>query len=121
MKNVITIGAIFGALAVAIGAFGAHALKQYLSAYELGVFTTGSTYHFYHAFALIAYGLYGKDREVPAWPAWSFIFGILVFSGSLYCLAIFHAPKLGMITPLGGVGFIAGWIGFALAAKKTHS
>jgi uncharacterized membrane protein YgdD (TMEM256/DUF423 family) len=121
MKNVITIGAIFGALAVVIGAFGAHALKESLSVYELGVFRTGSAYHFYHALALIAYGVYGENREIPNWPAWSFIFGIFVFSGSLYGLAVLQVPKLGMLTPLGGVGFIAGWIGFAIAARKNHS
>jgi uncharacterized membrane protein YgdD (TMEM256/DUF423 family) len=121
MKNFIIIGAIFGAIAVVIGAFGAHALKETLSVYEQGVFTTGSTYHFYHALALIAYGLYGKDRVIPSWPAWSFIFGIFVFSGSLYCIAVLHLPKLGMLTPFGGLGFIAGWIGFAMAARKSHS
>jgi uncharacterized membrane protein YgdD (TMEM256/DUF423 family) len=121
MKNFIIIGATFGALAVVIGAFGAHLLKESLSVYELSIFSTGSTYHFYHALALIAYGLYGKDCDIPSWPAWSFIFGILVFSGSLYCIAILHAPKLGMLTPLGGLGFITGWIGFALAARKNHS
>ena len=121
MKNFITIGCIFGALAVVIGAFGAHALKGSLSVYELGVFSTGSTYHFYHALALIAYGLYGKDRNIPRWPAWSFVFGIIVFSGSLYCLAVLHEPKLGMITPIGGLGFIAGWVGFAITSRKTNS
>lgn len=119
MKNAIMVGAVFGALAVMIGAFGAHALKESLSAYEMGVFNTGSHYHFYHALALISYGVYGKGRELPSWPAWSFAFGILIFSGSLYCLAIFHAPKLGMITPIGGLAFIVGWIGFALAAYKN--
>ena len=121
MKNFITIGAIFGALAVMIGAFGAHALKESLSTYEMGVFTTGSTYHFYHALALVAYGLYAKDDKVPSWPAWSFVFGIIVFSGSLYGLAILHLPKLGMITPIGGLAFIAGWIGFAMSARKKSS
>jgi uncharacterized membrane protein YgdD (TMEM256/DUF423 family) len=120
MKNFITIGSIFGALAVIIGAFGAHALKESLSPYELGVFTTGSTYHFYHALALVAFGIYKKDRDIPSWPAWSFVFGIIVFSGSLYALAVLHMPKLGMITPIGGVAFIAGWIGFALSAKKNN-
>lgn len=121
MKNFITIGAIFGALAVMIGAFGAHALKASLSAYEMGVFSTGSNYHFYHAFALLAYGLLAKDRKLPVWPAYAFIFGIIVFSGSLYLLAVTHTPKFGMITPLGGAAFIAGWIGFALAARKTKT
>jgi uncharacterized membrane protein YgdD (TMEM256/DUF423 family) len=121
MKNFIMIGSIFAALAVVIGAFGAHALKASLSPYELGVFTTGSTYHFYHALALVAFGIYAKDRKISYWPAWSFVFGIIVFSGSLYGLAIFHMPKLGMITPIGGLAFIVGWVGFAMAARKTDA
>lgn len=117
MKNFITIGAGFGALAVMIGAFGAHALKASLSPYELGVFNTGSTYHFYHALALVAYGVFARNKDVPVWPAWSFVIGILIFSGSLYFLAILSMPKLGMITPIGGLAFIIGWVGFALASR----
>jgi uncharacterized membrane protein YgdD (TMEM256/DUF423 family) len=116
MKKFITIGAVLGALAVMIGAFGAHALKTSLSVRELEVFATGSQYHFYHAFALILYGLYGKG---PKWPGYAFIIGVALFSGSLYGVAILHAPKLGMITPLGGLAFIIGWIGFALSVAKT--
>ena len=117
MKNFIVIGTIFGALAVMIGAFGAHALKGSLSAYELGVFNTGSTYHFYHALALVGYGIFQRVSSAPNWPAWFFSAGIVIFSGSLYLLAILHMPKLGMITPIGGLAFIIGWIGFALAAR----
>lgn len=119
MKKFITIGSIFGALAVMIGAFGAHALKASLSAYELGVFQTGSQYHFYHALALVGFGLFSKDRNISSWPAWSFVFGIIVFSGSLYLLAILHMPKFGMITPIGGLALIAGWVGFTLEARKA--
>ena len=118
MKKFITIGAFWGALAVIIGAFGAHALKASLSVYELGVFSTGSQYHFYHAIALVLYGLYGKG---PSWPGYAFIIGVVLFSGSLYGVAVLHAPKLGMITPIGGIAFIVGWIGFAMCAKKEKS
>lgn len=116
MKNFIVTGAVLGALAVMIGAFGAHALKESLSAHELEVFATGSQYHFYHAIALVLYGLYGKG---PKWPGYAFITGTVLFSGSLYGVAILHAPNLGTITPIGGLAFIVGWIGFAVAAKKA--
>jgi uncharacterized membrane protein YgdD (TMEM256/DUF423 family) len=115
MKNFVVLGAFFGALAVVIGAFGAHALRESLSPYELGVFATGSNYQFYHSLALVLYGLFGKG---PRWPAYFFAAGILLFSGSLYALALFHAPRFGMITPLGGLAFIIGWVGFAVAARK---
>ena len=118
MKNYVFVGSLLAALAVIIGAFGAHALKPLLSEYELGIFSTGSDYHFYHALALVAYGLFSRGRKTPAWPAWAFVIGIVLFSGSLYAIAILHNSKLGMITPLGGVAFIAGWVGFAISAKK---
>lgn len=119
MKNHIVVGAVLAALAVVIGAFGAHALKKSLSPDELEIFATGSKYHFYHALALIIYGIYGKgQKQLPSWPGWTFVVGIVLFSGSLYALAVFKLSKLGMITPLGGLAFIVGWVGFALAAHR---
>lgn len=118
MGKFIIIGCFLGFLAVLIGAFGAHALKGLLSTHELEIFSTGSEYHFYHVLALIGYALYGEKRKIPSWPAWAFIFGIIAFSGSLYSLAVFHMPKLGVITPFGGFAFIVGWIGFGLAGFK---
>ncbi len=115
MRIFVLAGSIFGALAVMIGAFGAHALKKSLSTYEMGVFQTGSDYHFYHAIALILFGLFGKGRK---WPGYFFIAGIIIFSGSLYLLAILHQPKLGAVTPIGGLSLIIGWTGFALSARK---
>lgn len=118
MKKFISYGSILGCLAVIIGAFGAHALKKSLSPYELSVFQTGSDYHFYHSLALILFGISFKDKPTKSWPAYCFLLGILIFSGSLYLLAILHQPKLGAITPIGGALFIAGWIGFALESRK---
>jgi uncharacterized membrane protein YgdD (TMEM256/DUF423 family) len=118
MKNFISLGALLAGLAVALGAFGAHGLKKILSDYEMGVYQTGVDYHFYHALALIGFGLFAKGQKAPNWVGWCFVFGVVVFSGSLYALALLKIPKLGMITPIGGLSFIIAWIGFALAASK---
>jgi uncharacterized membrane protein YgdD (TMEM256/DUF423 family) len=116
----IRIGAAFGLLGVGIGAFGAHGLKEKLQ--ELGttaIFHTGTEYHMYHALALIAVGLLGNaGRSGPALSVagGAFLVGILLFSGSLYALAMTGYTKLGMITPLGGLAFLAGWVALAVAA-----
>lgn len=113
-----TAGAIAALLAVALGAFGAHALRDRLTPDLLAVFETGVRYHFYHALALLA-AAYAASR----WPdgavavaGWLFIAGILLFSGSLYLLAVTGTRWLGAITPLGGVAFIAGWAALAWTA-----
>jgi uncharacterized membrane protein YgdD (TMEM256/DUF423 family) len=117
------IGAVLGGLGVCIGAFGAHALQDRLSEYSLGIFETAVQYHFYHALALIAYGLFSERHEAtaPSWPAVAFISGVIVFSGSLYALALTDIKILGAITPIGGLAFIVGWVGFAVAAAKGPS
>ena len=119
MKKFISIGAFSAGLAVLIGAFGAHALKDKLGVYELSVFETGSKYHFYHSLALIAYGALGKRSHVGI----LFLLGIIIFSGSLYLLAILGIKKLGMITPIGGTLFILAWIRFGLEflGKETNA
>ncbi|MBK7973097.1 MAG: DUF423 domain-containing protein [Deltaproteobacteria bacterium] len=112
------IGAILGFLGVALGAFAAHGLKQRLPAEMLIVFETGVRYHMYHALALLAVGLTvarGPSAALVA-AGWLFLAGIAIFSGSLYALAISGVRTLGMITPLGGVAFLAGWIAFAVGA-----
>ena len=107
------IAAINGALAVMAGAFAAHGLKARLSADALSVFETGARYHMYHALAMALAAL------VPArWPAIAFLAGILLFSGSLYLLALTGATLLGAVTPLGGLCFIAGWGLLAWGAFK---
>ncbi len=107
------LSAISGALAVGIGAFGAHGLKQILEANQrIDTFNTGVQYHFYHTFALLAVAIImqNQDSKWLNYAGWSYIVGILLFSGSLYILSLTNITKLGAITPLGGVAFIAGWI-----------
>ena len=114
-------GAIAGLLGVAIGAFGAHALRDRLAPDLLAIFETGVRYHFYHALALLA-AAYAAGR----WPegsagaaGWLFIAGIGLFSGSLYVLALTGVRWLGAITPLGGLAFIAGWALLAWTALRA--
>ena len=116
-----TIASILGGLAVALGAFGAHALKARLSANLLETFETGVRYHFYHALALglviVAIQLWPKTN-LPVIAGWLFVAGVVIFSGSLYLLAFTGIRWLGAITPIGGVAFIAGWVCLALAAWR---
>lgn len=118
------IAAIFGGLAVAIGAFGAHGLKEHLSEDLLVIYETSVKYHFYHALALLGLGLAPAALWKSAWTKRSsiaFTLGILVFSGSLYLLVITGLRALGAITPIGGVAFILGWIFLLLAASSLHT
>lgn len=120
-KNYLLIAALSGLLAVALGAFGAHGLKQRLGADLLAVFQTGVQYHFYHTLALLAVALLllqAPQSTELRWSALLFCIGIVIFSGSLYVLSITGIRWLGAITPLGGVAFIAGWIFLALAAWR---
>ncbi len=116
--NWLVVGATLAATAVLLGAFGAHALKASLSSYHLNVFETGVRYHMYHALALIAVGL-GHHQLSQKWATvagWSFLLGILVFSGSLYMLAVTDMRWLGAITPIGGICLVIAWISLAWAA-----
>ncbi|MBV8714368.1 MAG: DUF423 domain-containing protein [Chloroflexi bacterium] len=118
-KVFISIGALSGCLAVAAGAFGAHALRDRLSADMLGVFQTGATYQMYHALALVGVGilLARFSTDGSAWltaSGWLFMAGTLLFSGSLYALATSGVTWLGAITPLGGVAFLLGWLALAI-------
>lgn len=109
------------ALAVALGAFGAHGLKNELTEEMLTIFETGIEYHFYHAMGLLILGLvaqYLPDSALLEWSGWLMIFGIIIFSGSLYILSITGIRWLGAITPIGGLCFIASWIFLALAVWK---
>ena len=103
--------------AVALGAFGAHALESRLTEDLLGTFETGVRYHFYHALALVAVVVairFWPNASLATVAGWLFVAGILIFSGSLYILALSGIRWLGAITPIGGVAFIAGWICLAL-------
>lgn len=116
MRLWLGIAAVNGALAVAAGAFGAHALKARLSPEMMAVFETGARYHMYHALAMGVAALAGTR-----WPPPLFLGGILLFSGSLYLLAISGLNWLGAITPLGGGLFLAGWICLALSMFRSTS
>jgi uncharacterized membrane protein YgdD (TMEM256/DUF423 family) len=125
-KKFITIGAILGAITVALGAFGAHGLKKIVPAETVQTFQTGVQYQMYHTLALILTGLlYEKCYQKLARVAGIlFIIGIILFSGSLYLLTYFNATetvgmeKFGLITPFGGLAFIAGWLFLFLAATR---
>lgn len=112
-RNWLGIAAINGALAVMAGAFAAHGLEARLSADSLAVFETGARYHMYHALAMGLSALVSAGRASVA-----FMGGILLFSGSLYLLALTGAPILGAVTPIGGLCFIAGWAFLAWRAFK---
>ena len=111
MKTVLSVAAISGLLAVALGAFGAHGLKAIISPEMLEVYKTGVQYHFYHTFALLAVGILMNFNQTKAlkWSAYLFMTGIILFSGSLYVLAISGVKAFGMITPFGGITWIAAW------------
>lgn len=104
------VAAILGALAVAAGAFGAHALEGRVTPDRLDTWHTAATYHLLHAVALLALGLAPAPRRLTSM---LFVCGILIFSGSLYTLVLLDMPILGAITPLGGLCFIAGWLSLA--------
>lgn len=111
-RHFLVIGALNGLLAVALGAFAAHALKGVLSPGLLEVFRTGVDYQAMHGLALLAVGLLGErggGSRALRWAGWCFASGILLFSGSLYLLALTDAGRFGAITPIGGTAFIAGW------------
>ena len=120
-KTFLLIGALAGAVGVALGAFGAHALRSRLTPEMLAVFETGVRYQMYHALALVALAaieprgtLSGGYLIVTA--GWSFAVGIVLFSGSLYILALTGATAFGIVTPFGGLAFLVGWAALAIAA-----
>lgn len=113
------IGSLAGFLGVAAGAFGAHGLRNRLTAEMLAVFETAVRYQMYHALALVLIAvLIGRvgDARLLAISGWSFIVGMVFFSGSLYALALTGTSLFGAITPIGGVAFLVGWACLALFA-----
>lgn len=124
MRSFFVVGAVLCLLGVAMGAFGAHALKGSLSVSELETFKTGVQYHQFHALAIVvmSLGLGGFSRpKLVHFGLWLFLAGIALFAGSLYLLAILHMPALGAITPFGGICFMAGWILFAIHGWRMGS
>ncbi len=105
------VGAIAAGIAVMAGAFGAHGLESRVTPERVETFRTGVTYQMYHALALLFVGWAASQWTGPAihWAGYSFIAGIIIFSGSLYVLVLTDTAWLGAITPIGGVAFIAGW------------
>ena len=121
MKLFIIAGAVNAFLAVALGAFGAHGLKDKLDAYYLGIWETGVQYQMFHAAGLLVVGLLiGKMAATPlfTWSGWLMLAGIILFSGSLYVLSLTKVSVLGAITPLGGVCFLAAWLLMVIGAAK---
>src|SRR3954467_13288227 len=127
-KTFLVAAACLGALAVALGAFGAHGLRDRVSEYVLGIFETAVKYQFYHVFALLAVGILFQWYN-NGWLLWSgrlFIAGIILFCGSLYALTYFLVNEnesmkwLGAITPFGGLCLVGGWICMAVAIIVNH-
>jgi len=113
-------GAIFMALAVGIGAFGAHGLKNLLSKEMLSIYHTGVEYQFYHALGLFAVAFIAnfiEDKKIK-FAGYFMIFGIILFSGSLYALSILNIKWIGAITPIGGTFFIIAWVLLAISLAK---
>jgi uncharacterized membrane protein YgdD (TMEM256/DUF423 family) len=122
--QLLRIAAITGALAVAIGAFGAHGLKPLMDITQQETFKTGSLYHFFHALVLLIISLSGNNDKVLYQSFYLFLIGIILFSGSLYLISTCHVFMdascrfLGPVTPLGGLLFIAAWINMLRYPKQ---
>ena len=118
------LGALSALTGVGMGAFGAHGLKATLSPEMLTVYQTGVSYQMWHALGLIGIALIRQrvpESKLLSWAGWLMFIGILLFSGSLYLLALLDLKWLGMITPIGGVSFITAWLLIVIfAAKKQH-
>ncbi len=119
--NYALVGSVSALIAVAAGAFGAHALRARLEPRMLEVFETAARYQMYHVLGLFAaaWFLQGGPCRPALWAARLFLAGTLIFCGSLYALALTGETRLGMITPLGGVAFLAGWSCLALATRRA--
>lgn len=114
------LGAVNAFLAVAAGAFGAHGLKSRLDDRHLAIFETGARYHMFHALGLFVVAwLVTRDAPRAALAGWLMLAGIAVFCGSLYALALTGVGKLGAITPIGGVCFLAAWVALAVSAWRA--
>lgn len=107
------IASVFAGIAVALGAFAAHGLKEILTEKSLQIWETGTKYQMYHALALLLVALFIFQKEIPPTSlivaGYAFIIGIVIFSGSLYALSLTDLKILGAITPIGGIGFLIGW------------
>jgi uncharacterized membrane protein YgdD (TMEM256/DUF423 family) len=118
----VRLGAVLGFLAVGLGAFGAHSLKDRLETSNMtATYQTAAHYQMDHALAIVAVGLFGvagRCNRAVVLAGWAFLVGVILFSGSLYALAISGVTKLGIITPFGGLAFLAGWAALIVGASK---
>ncbi len=123
-KGFLLIAAASGFVSVTFGAFGAHALRGRLDDYHLRIFHTGVEYQFYHTLALFVVGMLLAVYKIHSlrWVGWAFTFGIVLFSGSLYVLALTRVKAWGAVTPIGGAAFLVGWLLlFSAVWKQMHS
>ena len=113
---------IFGFLSVALGAFGAHSLKNILDDYGKSIYEKAVLYQMFHTMALFAVGLLQHFQKQTSFSVagWGFFIGIVLFSGSLYLLAVTGIKWLGAITPIGGIAFLFGWLGLVLSIVKMR-
>ena len=121
-RQALSLSAINGFLAVALGAFGAHGLEAKLSPDMLDTFNTGVQYHMFHVGGLIAVAVLSLTSDTPRLrlATWLFMTGIILFAGSLYVLAITGIRSLGMVTPVGGLFFLAAWVILFIEAVRRH-
>ncbi|HET6273317.1 MAG TPA: DUF423 domain-containing protein [Bacteroidota bacterium] len=120
-RRFLLFGALSGGIGVALGAFGAHGLKNILGPAMLSVFETGVRYQMYHALAMLVVGALAGTRNTPKElnaAGWSFLAGTALFSGSLYVFALTGEQTFAMVTPVGGAAFLAGWGALAWAAMR---
>lgn len=117
-----SLASVLGGLAVALGAFGAHAMRGRIAEAMLANYETGVKYHFYHALALVAVVVAIQrwpSSNLPVIAGWAFVIGVVIFSGSLYIMAFTGLRWLGAITPIGGVSLIIGWVCLLLVAWRS--
>jgi uncharacterized membrane protein YgdD (TMEM256/DUF423 family) len=115
-------GALFALIGVGMGAFGAHGLKNLISPEMLAVYQTGVSYQMWHALGLIGIALVRRhepESRLLNWAGWLMLIGIVLFSGSLYLLAVMDVKQLGMVTPFGGVSFLVAWLLLTVYAART--
>ena len=119
-RTFFALGSLSAGIAVAAGAFGAHALRARLSPADLATFETGARYQMYHALALLAVAWVAQQwpGTLPRTAGWLFVAGTVIFSGSLYTLVLSGQRWLGAVTPIGGVAFLAGWACLLAAALR---
>ena len=118
MSRLVAVGAVNGAIAVGCGAFAAHGLKDRLEPKMLEVFETGARYQMYHALAIVLAGMLAAKLAGANAAGWILQLGIVLFSGSLYVLALTGEKAFGAVTPFGGVAFLVGWLWLAWSALK---